>query len=191
MKADVKPTLDDVAKLIAKGPPPDWLVDGLDQFREFVGGDAASSIEKKETKQKLLRMQNAVRYLIKTLPVLARRSELGIRSPDAGVALVVLPKIEKLIAHAIDTPTRKGGQNPNVRRKFCAAVVVEAWRIVHGKPEPESPKLWTACNEYWRACGRDYRGSDVDTWREDCRHAANNPIGMITQVLSLLRTGRN
>jgi hypothetical protein len=190
MKADVKPTLDDVAKLITKGPPPDWLVSGLDHFSGFVGGDAASSSEKKETKQKLLRMQDAVRYLIKTLPALAR-AELGIRSPDAGVALVVLPKIEKLLAYAIDTPTRKGGQNPNIRRQFCAAVVVEAWRIVHGKPEPESLKVWTACNEYWRACGRGYRGGDVDTWREDCRRAANNPIGMISQVLSLLRTGRN
>ena len=190
MKADVRPTLDDVAKLITKGPPPDWLVDGLDHFSGFVGGDAASSIEKKEDKKKLLHMQDAVRYLMKTLPAFTRLG-LGAHSPDAGVALVVLPKIEKLLAYAIDAPTRKGGQNPNIPRKFCAAVVVEAWRIVHDKPEPESPKLWTACNEYWQACGRGYRGSDVDTWREDCRDAANNPTGLISDVLSLLRTGRN
>jgi hypothetical protein len=206
MRADAKPTLEDVgvnpafvaaAKTIfnkdefGKILPPDWLVDGLDHFSGFVGGDAASSIEKKETKKKLLRMQEAVRYLMKTLPLFANLP-LGIRCPDdVAVALVVLPKIETLLEYATTAPTRKGGQNPNIPRKFCAAVVVEAWRIVHGKPEPESPKLWTACNEYWQACGRSYRGGDVDTWREDCRDAANNPIGLISDVLSLLKTGRN
>ena len=70
MKADAKPTLDDAAKLIAKGPPPDWLVGGLDHFSGFVGGDAASSIEKKETKQqKLLQMHDRLRLAITANPL--------------------------------------------------------------------------------------------------------------------------
>jgi hypothetical protein len=63
-------------------------------------------------------------------------------------------------------------------------VVVEAWRVVHGKPEPESPNLWIACNEYWRACGREFRGSDVDTWKRDAKAAAADNNEWIRQILS-------
>jgi hypothetical protein len=186
MKANAKPTVLEVAELIAKGPPPEWLVSGLEYFSGFVGGGQVSSTERKRLEKKLAQTLEAVRLLRKHLPLFAGL-ELGLRCPDdVAVALEVLPKIEKRLTRAI-APQREGGQDPNVRRKTCAAVVVEAWRSVRGKPEPESPKLWTACNEYWQACGREYRGSDVDTWRTDCRDAVANNHEWIRQILSARR----
>jgi hypothetical protein len=38
MKAYTKPTFADVAKLIAKGPPPDWIASELARFAKFVEG---------------------------------------------------------------------------------------------------------------------------------------------------------
>jgi hypothetical protein len=138
MKADAKPTLDDAATAWCKGAaPPDWLVPALDFFSGFIASDPVSSKERKQQDKILTRMQDAADYLAKHLPLFTRLS-LGLRCPDdVAVALAVLPKIKKRLAHAI-LPKRAGGQHPNVERKVCAAVVVEAWRSVHGKPEPES-----------------------------------------------------
>jgi len=190
MKADAKPTFADVAKLIAKGSPPEWLVEGLDFFSGFIGSDPISTTRRKELEEIIVRMRDAADYLTKHLPLFTHLS-LGLRCPDdVAVALTVLPKIKKRLAHAI-LPRRGGGRHPSDERKLCAAVVVEAWGVVHGKPEPESPKLWTACNEYWQACGRAYRGSDVDTWRSDCRAALADNHEWIRRILSAFKTGHN
>jgi hypothetical protein len=40
MKADAKPTFDDVAKLLAKGGDvPDWVIDRLDAMAPLIRGD--------------------------------------------------------------------------------------------------------------------------------------------------------
>src|SRR5262249_29798842 len=137
----------------------------------------------------IARMHDAADYLTKFLP-LFNHLPFSMRSRDVAVALVVLPRIKKGLAHAMP-PKRAGGQHPSAERKLCAAVVVEAWRIARGKPEPESPKLWSACNEYWRACDHAYRGSDVDTWRKDCREAVADNHEWIRQILSAFKTGYN
>jgi hypothetical protein len=192
MKADAKPTFPEVAKLIAKGPPPDWLVEGLEGFSEFVGGDPVSSKGKKQGRMKIALAYDATDRLIKFLPLAFSRLPYGVRYPDeVAIALSVLPKIKERLAKAMNAPRRRGGQNPNVPRKVCADVVIEAWRIVRGNPEPESHQLWTACNEYWQACDREYRGSDVDTWRSDCRDAVANNRGEWIRQIFLALKGRN
>jgi hypothetical protein len=194
MKDDAKPTFTDVAALIAKGPPPEWLVLGLDYFGNFVRDKPFSRAERKQTQTIIKRMYDSALYLRKNLLLFRYLVPGQTAAPkDVALALVVLPRIEKLLAMSMDAlkPPSGGGKEPNQPRKQCAAVVVEAWRVVHGKPEPESDKLWTACNDYWRACGGEYRGSDVDTWRQDCRDAVANNHEWIRQTLSVLKTGCN
>jgi hypothetical protein len=168
----MKPTFTDVAKLIAKGPPPEWLVSGLERLSGFVGGESTTAAEAKDFKQIITRMHDAADYLVKFLP-LYLHMPLG-RPPDhVLVALDVLPLIKDDLARVVNEPSPAGGQRPNISRKICAGAIVEAWRIVHGEPEPRSEKLWTACNEYWQACGHEYRGADIDTWRRDAEEAAD------------------
>jgi hypothetical protein len=86
---------------------------------------------------------------------------------DVTVVLDALPRIEAVLAKALKP--RKG--RPNMSHRHCAQVIVEAWRMIHGDVGCRSDNVYTACNAYWRACGGEYRGSDVDTWRRDVEWA--------------------
>jgi hypothetical protein len=188
MKPQQKPAqqqFDSVARIIAKGEPPQWLVSGLELFSPFVGADRTTSDEHKQGQKILERMHDAADLLINWLPGFEHLS-MGIQSPDVAIALDVLPRVRRQLAHAKSSP-RGGGQRPNVLRKTCAAVVVEAWRLVHGEPEPYSVELWKACNEYWQACGGEYRGGDVDNWKRDAEEAVAAPHVWIKNILSALR----
>jgi hypothetical protein len=172
-----------VAAIIAKGAPPEWLASGLEHFSGFVGAAQTTSDERKRFEKILGEMHDAADLLIKWLPAF---KALPVGPDDVAIALDVLPRIKDRLARAALRASRKGGKDPNVHRQVCAAVVVEAWRHIHGKPEPHSPRLWEACNEYWRACGGEYRGADVDTWRRDAEHAAIGNHVWIRKILSAL-----
>jgi hypothetical protein len=168
-----------VARIIAKGNPPQWLVIGLDHFSELVCPDNRTTPDEDRQRDEVYeRMDEAADYLIKYLPIFSR---VGFFE-DVAVARSVLPKIKKLIPHR----THRVGARPNILHQVCARVVVEAWRLVYEKPEPRSVRLLTACNEYWLACGGEYRGQDIENWRRDAQDATANPDGMIRQVLSAL-----
>ena len=175
-----------VAHLIAKGSPPAWLVPGLEFFSGFVGADPSSSDDHKQGRKIFEHMHDAADLLIKRLP-LFKHLPMGARSPDVELALDVLPRVRELLARAMKPSPRGGGPHPNVPRKTCAAVVVEAWRLVHGEPEPYSIELWKACNEYWQACGGQYRGGDVDNWKRDAEEAIAANHVWIRDILSALR----
>jgi hypothetical protein len=49
-------------------------------------------------------------------------------------------------------------------REVCAAVVVEAWRRIHGKVQPQSKQLFEACKAYWGACGGKPIGKEDDIY---------------------------
>ena len=68
----------------------------------------------------------------------------------------------------------------HVERQVCAAIVVEAWTLIHGKAQPRSDWLYRACNEYWQACGHEYRS---EGWRRDVEDAINNPQEWVRDVL--------
>jgi hypothetical protein len=104
-----------------------------------------------------------------------------IKPPDeVRVALEVLTKIKAYLARAMSRPPRKGGPRPNVERRVCAAIVVEAWALIHGKAQPRSDQLYRACNEYWQACGHEYRS---EGWRRDVENAVNDPQKWVRDVL--------
>jgi hypothetical protein len=161
---DLRKAFTDAAKLIAN-PPPVWLIDGLAHFSGFVSGEHVTS----DYTPIIARMHDAAACLIKWLPIY-EHLPLGLRCPDdVAVALEVLPRIKEDLARIVNRPGRAGGQKPNTPRKVCAAVIVEAWRIIHKKPEPYSRHLWDACTAYWQACGQSYRPGD--NWERDAKAA--------------------
>ena len=184
MKLQQKPTpFESVASIIAKSEPPPWLMPGLVHFSGFVGGERLSSDKEKQLIEISGKMHYAADLLIKKLPEFEHLA-MGIQSPDVALALDVLPRIRHMLEHLLKPSPRGGGPRPNVLRKTCAAVVVEAWRIIHGKPEPYSAELWEACNEYWQACGGEYRGDAVDNWKRDVEEAVAVPQIWIRKTLS-------
>jgi hypothetical protein len=176
-----------VARAIAKGKPPKWLPLGLEQFSEFVGTNRVSSKDYKSIKWTFERMHYSADYLIKHLPV--HLPGIG-RDLDAASAVAVLTKIRASLGRVVK-PGRGGGPRPHAQRQVCAAVVVELWKSVHGNVEPRSIELLNACNDYWRACGHEDRGQDVENWRRDVEHAIAKPQEWIRQVLAKVRAVHN
>jgi hypothetical protein len=148
------PKFTQVAGLITKGDAPEWLLSGLAYLSELVGANIKTPDWQKEQKRTFEAMQNAADLLIKKLSIFAP-GVLGFQCPDdIAVALVVLPKIRDHLGLLIEPSSRKGGPRPNILRKFCAAVVVEAWRLTHdGDASQRTPKFGSVTNTGKPAAG--------------------------------------
>jgi hypothetical protein len=162
-----------VGRRIAKGDPPPWLLIGLDQLSTGIadkGEDMAGIIE---------RMDDAAEVLLKFLPAF-ERLPAGLQCPsDVALVLYGLPKIRKDLARLRQS---KQGRRPVVGREICAAVIVEAWKIIHGKAEPRSLQLQQACDDYWRACGGAPIG-DVENWRRSVERALATDHSWVRSIL--------
>jgi len=138
------------AEAIARGAPPEWLLCGLEHFSSFVGEEPITTAEANKLRPIITRMHYELGHLIELLP-LFQHLPLSLECPDdVAVALEVLPRIRAALAIIAKPPRKK---RPNVPHQFCAAVVVEAWTLIHGKPDPLPDRLREACQEYWEACG--------------------------------------
>jgi hypothetical protein len=148
MKADAKPTFADVAQLIAKGPAPDWLVSGLALLSAYVR-DTVSSAERKEYADEIDRLRNAIKTLRRLLPLFLHLPI--VRCPDdVVVVLDALPRIEAtLLARANLRPEKR---TPDVQRKCCCAVILEASRLIQLDVQHRSGETYSAYNAYWKAC---------------------------------------
>jgi hypothetical protein len=160
----------DVARLIVDSPP-GWLMDGLAQFSELIGADRVRKDDFIE------QMHDAADLLIKWLPAYSHMPILD-QPNDVAVALKVLPRIRADLARL---KQRRRGARPNVQRRVCAGVISEMWRLVHGRIEGRSLKLYEACEAYWTACGHEARGADIENWRRDIEH--NGDRSWIADVL--------
>jgi hypothetical protein len=152
-----------VASIIAKGEPPGWLVIALEHFSLDIGDDISRD-DRKRFENAVEQMHNAADVLLKWLPMYQHMG-LGIQCPpEVDVVLDALPAIKTDLERL---NSRRTGRPPDVRREICAAVVVEAWKMIHRKAEPYSNMLWNACAGYWRACGGGEIGEtdDISNWR--------------------------
>jgi hypothetical protein len=160
-----------VARRIAKGEPPLWLLIGLTHFSRGIGTDTSDVRER--FKNTIEQMHDAAGVLLKWLPIY-QHAGYGLQCPDdVTVVLDALPRIKK----DLERVNKQGlGRPPNVRREVCAAVVVEAWRLLRGKAELRSEELYEACSEYWRACGGGEIGEtdDIENWRRPVKEGSNH-----------------
>jgi len=150
----------EVARIIAKGDPPDWLVAGLEEFRflEIMSDESPATIHQ-ELIEDMRRAENAAATLLRLLPRLK-----GVIRCDAKVdlALTALPRIRQQLEQ--HTPQPHPYRWPEGKRQLCAAVVVEAWAAFHGKAELRSDYLYQACDAFWIACGGEPM-PDISNWR--------------------------
>jgi hypothetical protein len=186
MKARVEleynPVFVDVAQRIAKGEPPLWLLISLNHFSGSIGTDASG--ERKHFGNVVGLMNDAASVLMRWLPIY-QHAGYGLQCPeDVTVVLDALPRIKR----DLDRLNKQGlGRPPNVRREICAAVVLEAWKLLHGKAEPRSGQTEQACKDYWQACD----GSEIDdhendrewNWRRDIKRALTTDHQWIRKIL--------
>jgi hypothetical protein len=194
MKADAKPRLVkrfwiksqystaflDVARNIAKADPPLWLLVGLTHFSAGIGSDKAKY--RQQFDRIVGDMSDAVNVLLEWLPIY-RQLGFGAQCPDEiKVALAILPKIKAELDQLGSPPHRP----KNANREICAAVVVEASRLLHGNVARRSEQLYEACNDYWRACGGDEIGETGDrlNWR---RAVETSKQPWIRKILSAIK----
>jgi hypothetical protein len=89
----------------------------------------------------------------------------NVQCPEA--VKMVLSGLPGLKAELERRNQRRIGGKPDAQRQMCAAIIIEAWHLVHGKVERPSEKLYRVCGEYWRVCGGNEIGStdDLENWR--------------------------
>ena len=108
-----------------------------------------------------------------------RRIFKGVSSSDVATAIKVLTKTKNFFR---ERPRTGGGHILYGQRLTCAAVVVEAWKLIHGNAKPQSIEVLSACADYWQACGGAER--DAKNWRRDTEHAVAEPDRFVQQGLA-------
>ena len=177
------PVFLDAARTIAKGEPPPWLLIGLTHFSRGIGAGPADEYERY-----LKQTCEAVEVLQRLLPAF-NHLPYGLGSPQAVTTVLnALPSLRRILEGGLRQ--NQNGRKPNVRRKICAAVVVEASKLLHRKTEPRSLSLQQGCNQYWLACGCEEIGAigDFENWRRPLEQAYTNNHSWIRSILLHLQT---
>jgi hypothetical protein len=141
-----------VATKIANGKPqPEWLVDLLRRFAWNVGQER---VDPRAYDDAVLEAIRAIDVLDREIYFEATIVEaFGFELDDrVDVASTALTELRDFFEEQ-RRPSRNGGPTPDSRRWLCARVCADAWRRLHGEPQPYSQHLQEACEEYWQACG--------------------------------------
>ena len=178
-------TFEDVARKIANGNPPPWLLIGLNHFSKFIRLEP--KLTSKEDREIDVKMLEAAQYLTKWLPIYAHLEEFGFECPDCvDAASNALHELIEILEEDINEARTGVGRKANIQQRICASVVAEAWQLIHGEVGPRSEGVQQACNEYWCACGCEEIGStgDIENWRRPLEYAlANNRGEWIRSIL--------
>jgi hypothetical protein len=159
---DTKSDFVEVARIIAKGPPPEWLVSVLEAWA-FDPNAQISPATYRLYKRRLRQMREAVDTLIKLFPLFDREIP-DLVSPQAPVSSGFLEDLPALRGWLAAINDNDKGRRPNLGRELCADFVVHFWRRIHGNVEPRSEKLYAACEQYWCACGGE-PSINIQNWR--------------------------
>jgi hypothetical protein len=170
MKADAKPTLEEVAALLCPASPPDWVIDRLRQNAQLVGLRTGTDNDDVER----LLFESAL-HLRDWLPMYVRAAELiGEEYPRCIDDVTThLEELIPFLASEVEQP--KDGRPRDARLRLCSAVCLGIWREVRGVEQPYGTKLWAACEAYWVACGHPAKLSEnVKRW-ERLLHQITTP----------------
>ena len=173
MKADAKPTIEEVASILCKAAAPqEWVITRLRESAPYVGYHAKNDNDDVER----LLLESAL-HLRDWLPMYLKLEEMTGEEYPLCIDDVTnaLDELIPFLASEVDQP--KDGRPPDGRLRLCAAVCLGIWRDIHGVEQPYSPKLWAACEAYWVACGHPQRLSgNVKRWERLLRWASDHHI---------------
>jgi hypothetical protein len=179
-----RPGFEEVARRIAGGDPPEWLLIALEHFSPGIG---EGPVDVEHLKRQ---MTDAIDTLLWFLPALEGLGfGLAGEREDVRAVRVLLPGIRK----DLERTKRKGtgrvkskrtGRPPDVGREVCAAVMIEAWKAARGSDaKPHSLEFREACGEYWKACGGGDSG-DPENWRRPITAALKIERGWARKIIA-------
>jgi hypothetical protein len=181
---------EDVARTIAKGDPPQWLILGLRQVTPLIG----AKVKPDEEIEK--RMLEAAKYLEKWLPLYVNTDErYGFECPECVEdVLALLPEVIEFLEKDAEAPERgAGGPDPDTRRLVCAGVVAAAFKLLRGKVQPYSEDMYWACEELWCACGNHPTGhsgsGQTRSWIDYLKQAKAEDDGWFRGIFEQHLTG--
>ena len=163
------PTPYDVGKRLAENDPPQWLVQALEEFAHLIG------VPKKDDLDLEIKLFRCAEYIQRWLPLYARLEHYGFDPLPFDVD-GVSTNLEELRQFLAKELTHSTSGDP--RRKLCAAVCVEGYRLLHdGRVQLHSLNLRQACEDLWRASGNPTTakavGADArDNWRRNLEDVA-------------------
>jgi hypothetical protein len=149
-----------VARMIAKGDPPDWLPLALAHFARFVSLPKPTYDVEVERK-----MLEAAEYLEEWLPIVyGHLDEFDLEVPDCIDQIDnALPDLIEILR--ADVGHKRLGHDG--RHVVCVAAVSECYRAIHGTLRPGA--LREACETYWKGCVKcersDSAKGDHGNWR--------------------------
>src|SRR6516225_8280494 len=125
MKADAKPTFEEVAALLCPGAPEEWVLYRLRQNRPLVGYHAGTDNDDVER----LLFESAL-HLQNWLPMYAHAAEMvGEEYPPCiDDVTTALEELIPFLAREVNQP--KDGRPTDARLRLCAAVCMSIWREV-------------------------------------------------------------
>jgi hypothetical protein len=160
---------------------PQWLPVALAHYAVWLG--VATKQLQPEFNKRIQQMQEAVRVLKNSLPMW---ENLGFNVECPHSVKLVLDGLPGLKEELDKLSRKRVGRPPDVQREVCAAVIMEAWRIIHGRVEARSDQLYRACNQYWTECGGAPTGpnGDIERWRWTVEQALTSDHSWIREQLT-------
>ena len=165
-------TLEEVAaKLGADGA--DWVVDELRQYKKLIGhwaGHDDSNVVEQTLFACALDLRDRLPDYLKVYEVLGEDPPLCIDD-----TLQALEDLIPFLAQWVEEPS--SNRPIDLRLRLCARLCLRIWEKLHdGKSQPDSRKLWAACEAYWVACGHPENPSgDLQKWSRHL-HCVHNPL---------------
>ena len=165
----MKPTLEEVAKRLADHDPPQWLLQALEEFANLIR-QPRSDPETETIERKMFRYAE---YIQRWLELYRRLEKYGF---ELEISLDDIDtKLEELRQFLAKELTHSTSGDP--RRKLCAAVCVEGYRLFHDHVQPHSGNLRQTSEDLWLACGNPTTakavGADVrENWRRSLEDVA-------------------
>jgi excisionase family DNA binding protein len=181
---------DDVARDIAGGDPPQWLVQALSDLAWNVAGAGLSEAgdpSRAELRSRFHRVRVAADNLERALDAIGdgRRwmtlTDLGsLRTARGGIRTAVefCDRTLKRIPSGGGRGRARRQAGPTAR-VICAIIIAEAWTTVHGQLRGgHNERIGEICMTYWLACGgppigKASKGGGPNNWRRSVKRALN------------------
>jgi hypothetical protein len=194
----------DIARDIAGGEPPEWLVQALEELARQVaiaGLSEEGDPKRAELRSRFGRVQTAAKKMDRTLDAI-HNGLLWMTLDDLDnlrtirgalrTATELCDRVLKEIPTA-SGPTRARRQAGPTARVTCAIIVIEARETVCVKLRgAHNERIGEICMKYWRACGgpligKGSKGGGPDNWRRPMEEALSDNSALREYVRSELR----